>query len=362
MASSALSVRRLLSPRSLFSFPKHPFHLCRSSLCTKSDSEASEVPKPDTVDTLQRPLSFERPLENNLDQGVYKAILVGLVGQVPVQKHLKSGRTVTLFSVGTGGIRNNRRPLDNEEPREYAERCSVQWHRVSIYPERLGSLAMNHVKPGPSLPSSATCAIIIVPNSPSLSISPSCHLFLRQRAFVSLLSSTPPAIVLFVEYKLMPEHCLPATYDDPIDAVRWVRDQVATDPWMALVDFSHFLDRHRQVFFDGDCKFGVEGGYSLSYRKKITGKVSFTSLKELKGVKVLFVWLNIDQVSTGNGELAFYVGLLSASFPLSNFADSPQCGCGSILFVEGNLETKIFTDPVTGLVRRVREVAVRRDG
>ncbi|KAL5993262.1 hypothetical protein ACLOJK_014185 [Asimina triloba] len=85
-----------------------------------------------------------------------------------------------------------------------------------------------------------------------------------------------------------------------------------------------------QVFLDGDCKFGVEGGYSLSYRKKITGKVSFASLKELKGVsvKVLFVWLNIDQVSTGNGELAFYVGPLSASFPLSNFADSPQCGCG----------------------------------
>jgi hypothetical protein len=30
--------------------------------------------------------------------------------------------------------------------------------------------------------------------------------------------------------------------------------------------------------------------------------------------------------------------------------------------LEGNLETKIFTDPVTGLVRRVREVAIRRNG
>uniref|UniRef100_A0A0D9YDP9 Uncharacterized protein n=1 Tax=Oryza glumipatula TaxID=40148 RepID=A0A0D9YDP9_9ORYZ len=40
--------------------------------------------------------------------------------------------------VGTGGIRNNRRPLDCEEPHQYAERCSVQWHRVCIYPDRLG--------------------------------------------------------------------------------------------------------------------------------------------------------------------------------------------------------------------------------
>jgi len=55
---------------------------------------------------------------------------------------------VTLLSVGTGGIRNNRRPLDNEEPREYANRCAVQWHRVSVYPERLGAIALKHVVPG----------------------------------------------------------------------------------------------------------------------------------------------------------------------------------------------------------------------
>ncbi|GFZ05897.1 nucleic acid-binding, OB-fold-like protein [Actinidia rufa] len=55
---------------------------------------------------------------------------------------------VTLLSVGTGGIQNNRRPLDNEELREYANRCAVQWHRVSIYPERVGEIAMKHAVPG----------------------------------------------------------------------------------------------------------------------------------------------------------------------------------------------------------------------
>ncbi|KAL3352139.1 hypothetical protein AABB24_020286 [Solanum stoloniferum] len=74
--------------------------------------------------------------------------MVGQVGQIPIQKRLKSGRTVTLLSLGTGGIRNNRRPFDNEEPGEYANRCAVQWHRVSVYPERLGEMAVKSIVPG----------------------------------------------------------------------------------------------------------------------------------------------------------------------------------------------------------------------
>ncbi|KAF9597604.1 hypothetical protein IFM89_020083 [Coptis chinensis] len=114
------------------------------------DSSSSSSSSSRNNTNEQRP-TFQRPLENGLDTGVYKAILVGQVGQLPFQKRLKSGRPVTLFSLGTGGIRNNRRPLDNEEPREYADRCSVQWHRVCVYPERLGALALNHIKPGSTM-------------------------------------------------------------------------------------------------------------------------------------------------------------------------------------------------------------------
>ncbi|KAJ0971563.1 hypothetical protein J5N97_019522 [Dioscorea zingiberensis] len=109
-----------------------------------SDTE----PSPDEPASSRQRLPFQRPLENGLDPGVYKAVMVGKVGQRPVQKHLKSGRSVVLFSLGTGGIRNNRRPLDNEQPREYAERCAVQWHRICVYPERLGELALKHVNSG----------------------------------------------------------------------------------------------------------------------------------------------------------------------------------------------------------------------
>ncbi|KAA8542311.1 hypothetical protein F0562_023553 [Nyssa sinensis] len=116
------------------------------------DPEADPIPPSSTTssssDSTQQWTVYDRPLENGLDVGIYKAILVGQVGQSPLQKRLRSGRTVTLLSVGTGGIRNNRRPFDNEEPRDYANRCAVQWHRVSIYPERLGAIAMKHVVPG----------------------------------------------------------------------------------------------------------------------------------------------------------------------------------------------------------------------
>lgn len=92
-----------------------------------------------------------------------QAILVGKVGQTPLQKKLKSGTVVTLLSLGTGGIRNNRRPLDNESPRDYANRCAVQWHRVTIYPERLGTLVMKHATPGwDSLPYSQFSAAISI--------------------------------------------------------------------------------------------------------------------------------------------------------------------------------------------------------
>jgi hypothetical protein len=32
------------------------------------------------------------------------------------------------------------------------------------------------------------------------------------------------------------------------------------------------------------------------------------------------------------------------------------------IYLEGNLETKVFSDPITGLVRRIREIAVRGNG
>uniref|UniRef100_A0A0V0HGZ3 Putative single-stranded DNA-binding protein, mitochondrial-like n=1 Tax=Solanum chacoense TaxID=4108 RepID=A0A0V0HGZ3_SOLCH len=113
-----------------------------------SEPESTGFSSPSASEMKQERKYIERALENGLDVGIYKAIMVGQVGQIPIQKRLKSGRTVTLLSLGTGGIRNNRRPFDNEEPGEYANRCAVQWHRVSVYPERLGEMAVKSIVPG----------------------------------------------------------------------------------------------------------------------------------------------------------------------------------------------------------------------
>ncbi|CAH8302035.1 unnamed protein product [Eruca vesicaria subsp. sativa] len=145
MANSIAATLSRRLHRSLLSNPR--LSQPSMSFCTNnniSDLSDTEFKSNDRVERVTE----ERPLENGLDSGVFKAILVGQVGQLPLQKRLKSGRTVTLFSVGTGGMRNNRRPLINEDPREYANRSAVQWHRVSVYPERLADLVLKNVEPG----------------------------------------------------------------------------------------------------------------------------------------------------------------------------------------------------------------------
>jgi len=81
-------------------------------------------------------------------RGVYKATLVGEVGQLPIQKILKSGRTVTIVSVGTGGMYNNRRPFEDESPQEFADRSYTQWHRVAVYQDKIAGLVMQHARIG----------------------------------------------------------------------------------------------------------------------------------------------------------------------------------------------------------------------
>uniref|UniRef100_A0A2P2QNR2 Uncharacterized protein LOC105137839 n=1 Tax=Rhizophora mucronata TaxID=61149 RepID=A0A2P2QNR2_RHIMU len=84
------------------------------------------------------------------------------------------------------------------------------------------------------------------------------------------------------------------------------------------------------AFLNGSCEFSLEGGYRLKYKSTISGYISDNKLTKLTGVsvKVLFLWLNIVEVVRDGDTLQFSVGIASANFPIDNFYECPQCGCG----------------------------------
>lgn len=83
------------------------------------------------------------------------------------------------------------------------------------------------------------------------------------------------------------------------------------------------------VYLNETCSFTIEG-YDLKYDSKITGVVSYRKITNLSGVhvKILFFWVGIGEVSVDGDAMDFSVGIASADFPVENFYESPQCGCG----------------------------------
>lgn len=100
----------------------------------------------------------------------------------------------------------------------------------------------------PLNPSSKTSIRLYLPSSPQkLPI----ILFFHGGGFIILNSASAPyhvfceqmaqsltALVLSLDYRLAPEHRLPAAYGDALDAILWLRDQAAADssardPWLA---------------------------------------------------------------------------------------------------------------------------------
>ncbi|KAG8370636.1 hypothetical protein BUALT_Bualt13G0003900 [Buddleja alternifolia] len=83
------------------------------------------------------------------------------------------------------------------------------------------------------------------------------------------------------------------------------------------------------VHLNKTCSFTIQG-YDLRYKTTISGTISKNKITNLKGiqVKVLLFWLNIVEVDMDGDELELSVGIVSASFPVDNFYESPQCGCG----------------------------------
>lgn len=83
------------------------------------------------------------------------------------------------------------------------------------------------------------------------------------------------------------------------------------------------------VYLNGSCSFTIDS-YELKYRSTITGVITKDKISSLTGitVKVWLFWLSIVTVTRDDDELEFSVGIASADFAVSNFLESPTCGCG----------------------------------
>ncbi|KAL6208207.1 hypothetical protein ACLB2K_019158 [Fragaria x ananassa] len=83
------------------------------------------------------------------------------------------------------------------------------------------------------------------------------------------------------------------------------------------------------VYLNGSCTFSIDS-YELKYKSTITGVITNDKISSLSGikVKVLFLWLSIVTVVRDEDEIEFSVGIASADFAVSNFVESPTCGCG----------------------------------
>lgn len=70
---------------------------------------------------------------------ILQAIICGKIGQAPVQKILRNGKTVTIFTVGTGGMYDQRILGSKDLPKP------AQWHRIAVHNEMLGAYAVQQL-------------------------------------------------------------------------------------------------------------------------------------------------------------------------------------------------------------------------
>ncbi|TYG56843.1 hypothetical protein ES288_D08G096200v1 [Gossypium darwinii] len=151
-------------------------------------------------------------------------------------------------------------------------------------------------------------------------------------AFLPPITTFAAALLLFLHTPLATSSPLNLTGDSlsPYEVLQGYNFPVGLLPQGVLkYDLDESTGRFH-AYLEGSCSFSLEGSYQLKYKSTISGIISNNRLKNLSGisVKVLFLWLNIVEVVRDEDELEFSVGIASASFPIDNFYECPQCGCG----------------------------------
>ncbi|KAG6507962.1 hypothetical protein ZIOFF_033317 [Zingiber officinale] len=112
---------------------------CFSTISLNDGEDNNEIEDNDFVEgKILEPQGVDPDKGGNF-RGVHKAIICGKIGQAPIQKILRNGKTVTIFTVGTGGMYDQRISGKEHLPRP------AQWHRISVHNEHLGAYSVQQL-------------------------------------------------------------------------------------------------------------------------------------------------------------------------------------------------------------------------
>ncbi|KAI3757595.1 hypothetical protein L6452_05136 [Arctium lappa] len=119
--------------------------------------------------------------------------------------------------------------------------------------------------------------------------------------FCNQLAAHLHAVVVSVDYRLAPEHRLPAAYDDGMEALHWI--QSSKDPWLTeSVDFSNCY------------LMGTSAGANLAYHVAVRASLQLHDLEPLKIKGVILHHMFIGGVERTGAEIRLAdAGMLTLS-------------------------------------------------
>lgn len=96
----------------------------------------------------------------------------------------------------------------------------------------------------------------------------------------------------------------------------------------SVTDYSLSDDGRFVVVLDSTCY--IQFDYLVYYEKKITGKLSYGSISDLKGIQVqrVFIWFNVDEIRVDlppSDSIYFQVGIINKRLSLNQFKTVRSC-------------------------------------
>ncbi|KAK2384247.1 hypothetical protein QL285_071611 [Trifolium repens] len=95
-----------------------------------------------------------------------------------------------------------------------------------------------------------------------------------------------------------------------------------------VTDYTLSDDGRFVVYLENTCY--IQFDYLVYYEKKITGKLSYGSISDLKGIQVqrVFIWFNVDEIRVDlppSNSIYFQVGIINKKLNVNQFKTVHSC-------------------------------------